>query len=105
MAGTRPLHPPPPVNPRIVGAAVSVLALALVAYGSSGLLRVWQMKREVETLEREIVTLRGETEDLARSVDRLRGDPETIEKIAREEFGLVRPGERVLKFPSTPGGR
>ena len=93
------------MNPRIVGAAVSVLALALVAYGSSGLLRVWQMKREVETLEREIVTLRGETEDLARSVDRLRSDPETIEKIAREEFGLVRPGERVLKFPSTPGGR
>ncbi len=93
------------MNPRIVGAAVSVLALALVAYGSSGLVRVWQMKREVETLEREIVTLRGETEDLARSVDRLRGDPETIEKIAREEFGLVRPGERVLKFPSTPGGR
>ena len=93
------------MNPRIVGAAVSVLALALVAYGSSGLLRVWQMKREVEMLEREIVTLRGETEDLARSVDRLRSDPETIEKIAREEFGLVRPGERVLKFPSTPGGR
>jgi cell division protein FtsB len=93
------------VNARIVGAAVSVLALALVAYGSSGLVRVWQMKRDVETLEREIVTLRGETEDLARSVDRLRVDPETIEKIAREEFGLVRPGERVLKFPSTPGGR
>lgn len=93
------------MSSRIVGAAVSVLALALVAYGSSGLLRVWQMKREVETLEREIVTLRAETEDLARSVDRLRGDPETIEKIAREEFGLVRPGERVLKFPSTPGGR
>jgi len=88
-----------------VGAALSILALVLVAYGSSGLVRLWQMKREVEALEREIVTLRGETADLARSVDRLRSDPEAIEKIAREEFGLVRPGERVLKFPSTPGGR
>jgi cell division protein FtsB len=88
-----------------VGAALSILALVVVAYGSSGLVRLWQMKREVEALEREIVTLRGETADLARSVDRLRSDPEAIEKIAREEFGLVRPGERVLKFPSTPGGR
>ncbi len=88
-----------------MGAALSILALVLVAYGSSGLVRLWQMKREVEALEREIVTLRGETADLARSVDRLRSDPEAIEKIAREEFGLVRPGERVLKFPSTPGGR
>jgi len=93
------------VSPRVVGAALSILALVLVAYGSSGLVRLWQMKREVEALEREIVTLRGETADLARSVDRLRSDPEAIEKIAREEFGLVRPGERVLKFPSTPGGR
>lgn len=93
------------MSPRVVGVALSVLALVLVAYGSSGLVRLWQMKREVEALEREIVTLRGETADLARSVDRLRSDPEAIEKIAREEFGLVRPGERVLKFPSTPGGR
>ena len=93
------------MSPRVVGAALSILALVLVAYGSSGLVRLWQMKREVEALEREIVTLRGETADLARSVDRLRSDPEAIEKIAREEFGLVRPGERVLKFPSTPGGR
>ncbi len=93
------------MSPRIVGAALSMLALALVAYASSGLVRVWEMKREVEALEHEIITLRGETEDLARSVDRLRSDPEAIEKIAREEFGLVRPGEKVLKFPSTPGGR
>jgi cell division protein FtsB len=93
------------VNPRLAGVAASVLALALVGYGSTSLLRVWHMKQEVETLEREIVTLRGETEDLARSVDRLRGDPAAIEKIAREEFGLVRPGEKVLRFPSTPGGR
>ncbi len=93
------------MSPRVLGGALSVLALAIIAYGSSGLLRVWQMKQEVEALEREIVTLRGETRDLSRAVDRLHSDPEAIEKIAREEFGFVRPGEKVLKFPSTPGGR
>ena len=93
------------MSPRVVGGALGLLAVAMIVCGSTGLLRVGQMKREVEALEHEIVTLRGETQELARTVDRLRGDPETIEKIAREEFGYVRPGEKVLKFPSTPGGR
>jgi len=93
------------VSPRVVGAALGLLAVAMIAYGSTGLLRVWQMKQEVQALEREIRTLRGETQELARTVDRLRHDPETMEKIAREELGFVRPGEKVLKFPSTPGAR
>ena len=89
----------------MVAGALGVLTLAIVAYGSTGLLRVWQMRQEVEALEREIVTLRGEAHDLARAADQLRNDPGPVEKIAREEFGFVRPGEKVLKFPSTPGGR
>ncbi len=89
----------------MVAGALGVLALAVVAYGSTGLLRLWQMKQEVEALEREIVTLRGEAHDLARAADRLRDDPGAVEKIAREEYGFVRPGEKVLKFPSTLGGR
>ena len=89
----------------MVAGALGVLALAIVAYGSTGLLRVWQMRQDVEALEREIVTLRGEAHDLARAADQLRNDPAAVEKIAREEFGFVRPGEKVLKFPSTPGGR
>lgn len=89
---------------RVLGGVLGVLALGIGAYGSSGLLRVWRMKQEVETIEREITTLRGETQELARRVERLRTDPATIEKIAREEFGLVRPGEKVLKFPPSPDG-
>ena len=93
------------MNRRAFGGAVGVLALALVVYGGSGLLRVWRLKQEVEVLEREIAALRGQNQDLARTVDRLRSDPATIEKIAREELGLARPGEKILKFPPTPGGR
>ena len=33
---------------------------------------------------------------------RLRSDPESIEKVAREALGLVKPGERVLKLPPSP---
>jgi cell division protein FtsB len=51
-------------------------------------------------MEREITTLSTRTEELTRTVEGLRNDPAYIEKLAREEFGMVRPDETVLKFPS-----
>jgi cell division protein FtsB len=93
------------VSPRVLAGVIGVVGLGLVLYAGNGLLRVWRMQQQVEALEREIASLRGRTHDLAQAVDRLRNDPATIEKIAREERGFVREGERVLKFPSTPGGR
>jgi cell division protein FtsB len=84
---------------------MAVAAVALLAYGGSSLARVIQMKREVETLERDIATLREETGRLTKTIDRLRTDPEFIEQLARESLGLVKPGDKVLKLPpSTPGG-
>jgi cell division protein FtsB len=84
---------------------MAVAAVALLAYGGSSVARVIQMKREVESLERDIATLREETGRLTKTIDRLRSDPEYIEQLARESLGLVKPGDKVLKLPpSTPGG-
>jgi cell division protein FtsB len=79
-----------------------VVAAGLAVYGGTGAVRVWQMQREIEAVERDLATLRARTAELARQVDRLRNDPLFIEKLAREELGLVREGETVLKFPSRP---
>lgn len=89
----------------LAGSIVVTLAVASLIYGSSGLVRVWRMQKEVDAIEREISTLRGEMQEMARNVDALRTDPAAVEKLAREELGFVRPGERVLKFPSRPGAR
>jgi cell division protein FtsB len=79
-----------------------VVSLAVLAWGGQSLTRVWQMKQEVESLEREIATLRVETNRLMAVVDRLRTDPDSIEQVAREDLGLVKPGEKVLKLPPSP---
>ena len=84
----------------LAASALGLVAAGLLVFGGAGLLRVWQMKQEVRALEREIQDLRGETERLTRTVDRLREDPALIEQIAREELGMVKGGEKVLKFPS-----
>lgn len=88
-------------------AALGLATLLVLGYGGQSLARVWRMKQEVESLEREIGTLRAETGRLTELVTRLRTDPDYIERVAREDLGLVKPGERVLKLPpsSAPGGR
>ena len=88
------------MNRRLVGgAALLVVVGTLSIYGVSAVLRVSHMKREMESLQRDLVTLRARTEELTRTVDRLRSDPAYIEKLAREDLGYVREGETILKFP------
>jgi cell division protein FtsB len=89
------------VSPRLVGSgAVALLTLGLAVYGGNQVLRVSQLTHQLEVVERDIVGLRARAEELTRTVDRLRNDPAYMEKLAREEFGYVRPDETVLKFPS-----
>jgi cell division protein FtsB len=89
------------VRPRVVGGALVVLLLAgLTVYGWQGVVRLRQMREQLQSLERENVSLRREAERLAQVIDRLRNDPAYLERIAREERGMVRPGETVLKFPA-----
>jgi cell division protein FtsB len=84
---------------------MAAAAVLLLVYGGGSLVRVWQMQREVQTLERDIAGLRDETQRLSRTIDGLRNNPDEIERLAREALGLVKPGEKVLKLPpSTPGG-
>jgi cell division protein FtsB len=91
-------------RPRTFGvAAIVIVVLALSAYGTRAVLRVSEMRREMDAMERDLVTLRVRTEELTRTVDRLRNDPAYIEKLAREDLGYVREGETVLKFPKSDG--
>src|SRR5262249_6121139 len=85
----------------LAAAGVFVIAL-LVGWGVSGALRIRIIQVEITAAERDIAALRARTITLTETIDRLRNDPGYLEKLAREEHGLVREGETVLKFPSRP---
>ena len=80
--------------------AMVALAVGLAVFGVKESVRAWHMRRDMQAVERELNALRAKQADLTRTVDRLRNDPLYIEKLAREEMGMVREGETVLKFPS-----
>ena len=94
------------LSPQRLGTiAMVVLAVGLAVFGVKESVRAWQMRHDMHAVEREVQALRAKQEQLTRTVDRLRNDPLYIEKLAREEMGMVREGETVLKFPSqtSPG--
>jgi len=89
------------LSPQKLGSiAMVALAVGLAVFGVKESVRAWQMRRDMHTAEREVETLRAKQAELARTIERLRNDPLYIEKLAREEMGMVREGETVLKFPS-----
>ncbi len=83
---------------------VFLLALVVASVmGNRSLLRLYQMHRDRAALEREIDQLAAANGALADEVRSLRTDPAWVEAIAREELGLVKPGELVYEFrPASP---
>jgi cell division protein FtsB len=53
-------------------------------------------RRQYEQLARSLEDLKRENARLRDEARRLREDPTAIESLAREELGLVRPGEVVF---------
>ena len=88
------------MKPRVVGSVLAVLLfVGLSIYGWQGVVRLRHMREQLLALERDNATLRQQAERLTQVIDRLRHDPAYLERIAREERGMVRPGETILKFP------
>ena len=82
----------------ILGLALLALAIHNV-FGSHGFLAMRRNQKQIEQLRGEIERLNKENHELADHVNALRTDPKTIERIAREEMGLARPGEMIFKLP------
>lgn len=57
----------------------------------------FRLKREIESLEKRIVVLEMRKEDLEREIEEWLS-PENVERVAREQLGLVKPGEVVYRL-------
>jgi len=89
-------------RPSWIVAGVLAVLFAAAFLGDKGVLQLLRLRTEVEALHRDVQTLEAENERLSRVIADLHDNPAVIERIAREELGLVRPGERVLRFPRSP---
>lgn len=69
-----------------------------IVFGERGLLKYIKLQKTKAQLKTEITSLEAENNRLRAEVKALKEDPYYIEKHAREEFGLARPGEYIFQF-------
>jgi cell division protein FtsB len=85
--------------------ARQILVFALFAllvhdvFGPHGFLAMRRTQKEIEQIRDQIGKVNDENKSLAEQVNSLKSDPKSIERIAREEMGLARPGELIFKLP------
>jgi cell division protein FtsB len=68
-------------------------------FGTHGVLAMHRSQKEAEQIRNEIKQLDDENRQLQDHVKDLKSDPAEIERIAREDMGLARPGEYIFKLP------
>jgi cell division protein FtsL len=86
---------PPPLALRLAAVLVVPLLLyVLVATGQKAL-ENYRLNQEADALRADIVALRAENLQLQQDIERARTDA-AIETIAREQLGLIKPGDHPL---------
>ena len=71
--------------------------ISLLFFSDRGLINLWSLKKEKLEIQNEINDLRNQIAILEKEEEKLKFDEKYIEKIAREKFKMVKPGERVFK--------
>jgi cell division protein FtsL len=95
-------------NTSIFLAAGLLLLVIQDIFGTHGVLAMRRAEREAAKVKQQIEQIDAENRRLQDNVKFLKSDPQTIERIAREEMGLARPGEYIFKLPpktNKPSGR
>jgi len=84
---------------RIICWTIIIVVVSIILFfGRNSFLKVFLYKNEVSTLEEKVQLLKSENDKLRRENHELKTNPEVIEKIAREQLGYQKSGEKVYRF-------
>ena len=64
--------------------------------GDKGLLAMLRARQTYRSLEQSLADVRTENAGLREEARRLREDSSAIEELARQELGLIKPGEKLF---------
>ncbi len=77
---------------------VSLIAVPVLVLEPQGMPRMRALDKELKEVEAENAELRRDVARLRTEVKDLRENPTAVERIAREQLGLVRKSEVVFQF-------
>lgn len=79
---------------------VFLICLSLVIifiFGDHGLIKLYKIKDQRKKVQNQITQLRDEREKRKEEKNKIENDLDYIEKIAREKYKMVKPGEKIFK--------
>ena len=66
-------------------------------FGDHGLLKLYKIKSQRKKIQTHIAQLRNEREKAKEKKNKIENDLNYIEKMAREKYKMVKPGEKIFK--------
>jgi cell division protein FtsB len=89
------------ISPRwpiyLLGSLILLLTLVTIV-GDRGALHLWRLLGEKSRIDEQNYRMQGNNEALRQRIARVRHNDYYLEKLAREELNMVRPGEIVYRF-------
>lgn len=87
---------------RYILTIVSGVLMINALVGEKGYLATLQARQQRVELEASVNALHAENDSLEDFARRLRRDPLTLEEVAREDLGLIKPGETLVTLKDRP---
>jgi len=88
-----------PKGRHLLAGAVLAVALYYAAFGGEySAVDLLRLKRDRRGAEAQLARTRREVDSLKAQALKLERDPATIERVARERFGMIREGETLYRF-------
>ncbi len=81
---------------------IAAVAVPVKLLDAKGLDRVERLERELDGLSEVNRQIEKENQTLRTEIKSFHSDPAYIEKVARDELGMVRPGEVIYQFNDNP---
>ncbi len=85
----------------LIGLGLILVLLLIANAGAEDYSGLSELAEREAELEFEIEEAKLRVKSLRRAVVLLQDDPIVLERLAREELGLVRPGDRIVVLPRT----
>lgn len=73
----------------------------LLVFGDGGYLQLQHYQEELKRVQQENMSLHQTHQDLFDRIQKIKDDPNEIERIAREEYNLARPGDVIVNVPNS----
>ncbi|OGV98929.1 MAG: hypothetical protein A3I04_02120 [Nitrospinae bacterium RIFCSPLOWO2_02_FULL_39_110] len=82
----------------LISLSFFIFLVIAAIFRDDGIIKIHQLNKKLDLLEWDIINMKKGNDRIKSEIHTLKRDPSYVEKIAREDLGLVKPGEIVFEF-------